>query len=69
MPIEKEDYMDTRSGKMLTEAEFNKIKEENPSQTKWFKEVRKDAEILMQGMNRKERRAFYKENKKLFTKA
>ena len=59
-------YMDTRSGNIIDADEFKKLKEETPQQARWYKEVPEELIEQLQKMNRKDRRAFYKKNKKLF---
>ncbi len=59
-------YMDTRSGNMIDVAELNKLKVEDSKKARWYKEVPLDLVEELQAMNRKDRRAFYRKNKKLF---
>ena len=64
----KECNMDTRNGSMILDEEMQKILKEKPNQAKWFKQVPEEYISAMGGMNRKQRRAFYKDNKKKFKK-
>lgn len=60
--------MNTETGEMLDWEQYKLLKEEKPKEAKLFKEVPENLLSELQNMNRKQRRAFYKLNKKLFKK-
>ena len=55
--------MDTRTGEIVSMKEVEKMK---PAVAKWFKEIPNELLPELRGMNRKQRRAWYRENKKRF---
>lgn len=62
--------MDTRTGEIVNMDFVNKLKlnPETASQAKWYKEIPSVFVPELQGMNRKQRRTWYSQNKHLFKK-
>lgn len=58
--------MDTRTGEIFTLEEVKKKIVDDPTIAKWMKEIPIEFEEKLRGMNRKERRAWYKQNKMKF---
>ena len=58
--------MDTRTGNIALLAES--MKDIKPEERKWFKQIPETYLSLLKGMNRKERREWYKKNKKKWEK-
>lgn len=62
--------MDTRTGEIVPMDLVNGFKESlNPvtqAQAKWYKEIPVELLSQLEGMNRKERREWYRKNKHLF---
>jgi hypothetical protein len=56
--------MDTRTGKLITSEDFEIIKQSDPLAANWYKLIPDDFLPEIAGMNRKERRMWYKLNKK-----
>ena len=55
--------MDTRTGEIY---ELEEVKKKPPQEQKYFKEIPQEYLPQLERMNRKERRAWYSKNKKLF---
>ena len=55
--------MDTRTGEIVDMEEVNKMK---PEEAKWFKPVPSEYVPMLKNMNRKQRREWYRRNKKLW---
>lgn len=60
--------MDTRNYNILSPDEVEVFKKHKPYETKWLKEIPDELLPTLQGMNRKERREYYRKNKRLFKK-
>jgi hypothetical protein len=58
--------MDTRTGEMVEMGSLEELKDRFGPSVKWFKKVPDSLVDKMKDMNRKQRRAFYRENKELF---
>ena len=55
--------MDTRTGEIIS---FEELKKKPTQEQKWFKEVPETYQHYLDGLNRKERREWYRKNKHLF---
>ena len=58
--------MDTRTGEIVDWEVMEKIKKDQPSIAKIYKEIPDLLLAEMEGMNRKQRRDYYRKNKKRF---
>lgn len=59
--------MDTRTGEMVTMNFVKELIDKGSPSAKWYKEIPEDMLIEIEGMNRKQRRKWYRENKHRFT--
>lgn len=60
--------MDTRTGEIVSWEKFEKIKKEKPLEARFYKEIPEELLDELKGMNRHERRKWYKLNKHRFNK-
>ena len=60
--------MHTGTGNIISHDVFDEIRKTKPAVAKWYKEIPEEYLSQLQGMNRRERREFYRKYKKLFNK-
>ena len=56
--------MDTRTGEIVSPEEYAEIKKQEPARAQWMMEIPEEYLDKLEGMNRKERREFYRKHKK-----